>query len=174
MRRPHSHDQTLVTPVLADLFHTSFCTAQSLPLPSLSRTSGARMGGDGDLVPLPVSASGAAREAQYAEVCTRITALLDGESDWVAAQATVACELHSAFECAYGRSVRSLPACGAHVALAVRPVPWALPTVRRLSLGGLLPRRGRARAGDRPLPGRPRLPAHRLQPRRVRRRGAQP
>ena len=33
----------------------------------------------------------------YAEVAAHIAALLEGESDWVAAMATVACELHHAF-----------------------------------------------------------------------------
>jgi hypothetical protein len=58
------------------------------------------MGGGGDLVPLPVSADAAARSAHYAAVAERVDALLEGETDWVAAQATVACELHHAFECA--------------------------------------------------------------------------
>lgn len=34
----------------------------------------------------------------YARTLRRIDALLDGEDDWIAAMATVACELHSAFE----------------------------------------------------------------------------
>jgi hypothetical protein len=58
------------------------------------------MGGDGNLAPLPVSADAAARSAQYAAVAERVDALLEGETEWVAAQATVACELHHAFECA--------------------------------------------------------------------------
>jgi hypothetical protein len=33
----------------------------------------------------------------------RLKALLHGETDWVAAQATFACELHHAFDCTYGR-----------------------------------------------------------------------
>ncbi|MEM6789788.1 MAG: GAF domain-containing protein [Myxococcota bacterium] len=37
------------------------------------------------------------RSARYAEVAETIDALLDGETDWVAAMATVACELHHAF-----------------------------------------------------------------------------
>lgn len=37
-------------------------------------------------------------EAQYQDVLRRIDALLEGEDDWVAAMATVACELHHAFE----------------------------------------------------------------------------
>jgi len=36
--------------------------------------------------------------AHYDEVFGRVDALLDGEDDWVAAMATVACELHHAFE----------------------------------------------------------------------------
>ena len=34
----------------------------------------------------------------HEEVYQRITSILDGEDDWVAAMATVACELHNAFE----------------------------------------------------------------------------
>ena len=37
------------------------------------------------------------KNQRYAETRKRITAILDGESDWVAAMATVACELHLAF-----------------------------------------------------------------------------
>lgn len=38
------------------------------------------------------------RAARYEEVRRRIEALLDGEDDWVAAMATVACELHHGFD----------------------------------------------------------------------------
>ncbi|MEM6782808.1 MAG: GAF domain-containing protein [Bacteroidota bacterium] len=38
------------------------------------------------------------RAERYAEVAARIDALLDGETDWTAAMATVACELHHAFD----------------------------------------------------------------------------
>lgn len=38
------------------------------------------------------------REARYPDVLQRIDALLDGEDDWIAAMATVACELHQAFD----------------------------------------------------------------------------
>ena len=38
------------------------------------------------------------KRAHYDEVLLRVDALLDGEDDWVAAMATVACELHHAFE----------------------------------------------------------------------------
>ena len=38
------------------------------------------------------------KRAHYDEVLGRVDALLDGEDDWVAAMATVACELHHAFE----------------------------------------------------------------------------
>lgn len=38
------------------------------------------------------------RRATYADVIARIQAILDGENDWVAAMATVACELHHAFD----------------------------------------------------------------------------
>jgi GAF domain-containing protein len=34
----------------------------------------------------------------HEEVYQRITSILDGEDDWVAAMATVTCELHNAFE----------------------------------------------------------------------------
>lgn len=39
-----------------------------------------------------------ARAARYEEVLRTIAALLDGEDDWIAAMATVACELHHAFD----------------------------------------------------------------------------
>jgi L-methionine (R)-S-oxide reductase len=40
----------------------------------------------------------AARSARYATVSERLSRLLEGESDWIAALATIACELHEAFE----------------------------------------------------------------------------
>lgn len=39
-----------------------------------------------------------AREARYAEARAALDSLLDGEDDWVAAMATVASELHHAFD----------------------------------------------------------------------------
>ena len=50
------------------------------------------------LDPLPISADREARAARYREVLERIGSLLQGEDDFVAAQATVSCELHHAFE----------------------------------------------------------------------------
>ena len=47
--------------------------------------------------PLEVSASPQERALRYEEVTQHIEALLEGEDDWVAAMATVACELHHAF-----------------------------------------------------------------------------
>lgn len=47
--------------------------------------------------PLPLDAPREARAARYAEVRASITSLLEDEDDWVAAMATVACELHHAF-----------------------------------------------------------------------------
>lgn len=38
------------------------------------------------------------RATRYREVLEVIDALLDGEDDWIAAMATVACELHHAFD----------------------------------------------------------------------------
>jgi GAF domain-containing protein len=38
------------------------------------------------------------RQERYAAVRARIGLLLDGEDDWIAALATIACELHAAFE----------------------------------------------------------------------------
>ncbi|MEL7361344.1 MAG: GAF domain-containing protein, partial [Bacteroidota bacterium] len=46
----------------------------------------------------PAAAYTATRTERYAEVAARIDALLDGETDWTAAMATVACELHHAFD----------------------------------------------------------------------------
>lgn len=52
--------------------------------------------------PLPLShvtlAMTQSKDEMYQEVMARITALLDGEDDWMAALATVACELHQSFE----------------------------------------------------------------------------
>lgn len=48
--------------------------------------------------PLDASASDADRDARYQSTFMSIQGLLDGETDWVAAMATVACELHHAFE----------------------------------------------------------------------------
>ncbi|MBK8714454.1 MAG: GAF domain-containing protein [Deltaproteobacteria bacterium] len=47
--------------------------------------------------PLPADADDLARARRHAEVRATIEALLDGEDDWVAAMATVVCELHHAF-----------------------------------------------------------------------------
>lgn len=47
--------------------------------------------------PLPVSADAEARARRWREVTASIAALLADEDDWVAAMATVACELHHAF-----------------------------------------------------------------------------
>lgn len=44
----------------------------------------------------PATATG--RAAQYDAVFARIDALLEGEDDWIAAMATVACELHHTFD----------------------------------------------------------------------------
>jgi L-methionine (R)-S-oxide reductase len=38
------------------------------------------------------------RAGRYRDVQARLDALLDGEDDWIAALATVACELHASFE----------------------------------------------------------------------------
>lgn len=40
----------------------------------------------------------AARDAHWRDVRMQLDSLLEGEDDWVAAMATVACELHHAFE----------------------------------------------------------------------------
>lgn len=44
---------------------------------------------------IPVAAD---RDEAWTEVRRRIDAVLEGETDWIAAMATVACELHQAFE----------------------------------------------------------------------------
>jgi GAF domain-containing protein len=48
--------------------------------------------------PLLLSVSPADRSDRYAEVARTIESLLEGENDWVAAMATVASELHQAFD----------------------------------------------------------------------------
>lgn len=50
------------------------------------------------IAPIALTSDDGVRRAQYALVRQSIDALLDGESDWIAAMATVACELHNAFE----------------------------------------------------------------------------
>jgi GAF domain-containing protein len=47
---------------------------------------------------LPLSASAEARAEHYQTVIAAVESLLDGEDDWVAAMATVSCELHHAFD----------------------------------------------------------------------------
>lgn len=47
--------------------------------------------------PIPRTAPAAERLARYREVEAAIAALLEGEDDWIAALATVACQLHRAF-----------------------------------------------------------------------------
>jgi GAF domain-containing protein len=49
------------------------------------------------VAPLPLDADDVARAARYAAVRESIASLLEGQHDWVAAMATVACELHHAF-----------------------------------------------------------------------------
>jgi L-methionine (R)-S-oxide reductase len=47
--------------------------------------------------PLPLDAPADARAARYAELRARLTSLLDGEDDLIAAMSTLVCELHHAF-----------------------------------------------------------------------------
>lgn len=48
--------------------------------------------------PLALGADAGAKRAAYARVRASIDALLEGEDDWIAAMATVVCELHHAFD----------------------------------------------------------------------------
>lgn len=48
--------------------------------------------------PLSLDAPSQARGLRYEETLLSVEALLEGQQDWVAAMATVACELHHAFE----------------------------------------------------------------------------
>ncbi len=50
------------------------------------------------LIPLPREAEASAKLQHYSDVFASIKALLDQESDWVAAMATVVAELHNSFE----------------------------------------------------------------------------
>jgi len=50
------------------------------------------------LDPLPLEASDAARRSHYRDVREAIATLLEGENDWIAAMATIVCELHHAFD----------------------------------------------------------------------------
>lgn len=56
------------------------------------------MGLDSELQPLGRGAPAAQRADQYEAVLARLHALLAGEDDFVAMMATVACELHHAFD----------------------------------------------------------------------------
>lgn len=47
---------------------------------------------------MPTTAAPPNRAATYEDARKRIDALLDGEDDWIAAMATVACELHQSFD----------------------------------------------------------------------------
>ncbi len=47
---------------------------------------------------MSVEESGSERDKRYDEVCRRLESLLEDEEDWVAAMATVVCELHHSFE----------------------------------------------------------------------------
>ena len=47
--------------------------------------------------PLPITATNEERAERHAELSAVVASLLEGEDDWVAAMATVACELHGAF-----------------------------------------------------------------------------
>jgi L-methionine (R)-S-oxide reductase len=48
--------------------------------------------------PLAANAGDRARDAAYVELRARLHSLLAGEDDWIAAMATVVCELHHAFD----------------------------------------------------------------------------
>lgn len=48
--------------------------------------------------PLPLSADDGARAQRYGEVLAQVRSLLEDPHDWVAAMATVVCELHGAFD----------------------------------------------------------------------------
>lgn len=48
--------------------------------------------------PLPLDAEPSAKTETYARARASIESLLEGETDWIAAMATVTCELHHAFE----------------------------------------------------------------------------
>ena len=47
---------------------------------------------------IPYQTSNPEREKHYQDVLARIEALLQGEDDWVAAMATISCELHHSFD----------------------------------------------------------------------------
>ena len=47
---------------------------------------------------IPYQTPNVEREEHYQDVLARIEALLQGENDWVAAMATISCELHNSFE----------------------------------------------------------------------------
>jgi putative methionine-R-sulfoxide reductase with GAF domain len=50
------------------------------------------------LEPLALHASPADKRQQYQDVFASIQALLEAETDWVSAMATIVCELHHAFD----------------------------------------------------------------------------
>ena len=72
---------------------------------------------------LPLHASAEDKRATYARVRASIDSLLEGETDWVAAMATVACELHHAFEAyvtEHGKHLGSAALADTDVATTVR------------------------------------------------------
>jgi GAF domain-containing protein len=52
-----------------------------------------------DATEAPSNNATSEKAAAYEDARERVAALLDGENDWVAAMATVACELHHTFAC---------------------------------------------------------------------------
>jgi hypothetical protein len=76
-----------------------------------------------ELPPLPLAAPAAERARQYAAVAARLELLLEGEDDFIAAQDTVACELHHAFEFFSCEQPARTPLRGLHVASPRPPGP---------------------------------------------------
>lgn len=54
--------------------------------------------GDLDASPLPFKSSDLVRQKRYEQLQERISLLIEGEKDLIAVLATIACELHHAFE----------------------------------------------------------------------------
>jgi hypothetical protein len=88
--------------------------------------------------------------------------VITGETDWVAAMATVACELHCTFD-HYHWTVSNTTPCTRIPSCAT----LQLQSHRYLGPAGFLSACGRSDASDRPLPGPPWMPANSFQQGRV-------
>lgn len=87
---------------------------------------------------------------------------ITGETDWVAAMATVACELHCTFDHYHWTVSNTTPCTRSATCTTLQ-----LQSHHQVGLAGFLSACGRSDASDRPLPGQPWMPANSFQQGRV-------